>query len=35
VGDAEAQGPHPDAGTLTPSERELINFWVLLGAQYR
>jgi len=35
VGEAAAQGPHPDAGALAPSERELLNFWVLLGAQYR
>jgi hypothetical protein len=35
VGEASAQGPHPDPSALTPSERELINFWVLLGAQYR
>jgi|GEM_PF-1256455 len=35
VGEASTQGPHPDAGALTAAERELFNFWVLLGAQYR
>ena len=35
VGEAEAQGPHPDANALTAAERELFNLWVTLGAQYR
>jgi len=33
-----ATGPHPDPGgpsALTDAEKELFNFWVLLGAQYR
>jgi hypothetical protein len=35
VGEAQAQGPHPDAATLTAGERQLFNLWVTLGAQYR
>ncbi len=35
VGEAEADGPHPAPGVLTPAQQELFNFWVLLGAQYR
>jgi len=35
VGEASGQGPHPNPAALTPEQRELFNFWVLLGAQYR
>jgi hypothetical protein len=35
VGEAAAQGPHPDPAALTPEEREMVSLWVLLGAQYR
>ena len=35
VGEAAGQGPHPSSTVLTPAEKELFNFWVLLGAQYR
>lgn len=35
VGAAASQGPHPSSNPLTPAEQELMNLWVLLGAQYR
>ncbi|MDH4037236.1 MAG: hypothetical protein OEX18_08105 [Candidatus Krumholzibacteria bacterium] len=36
VGAAAGQGPHPQgADALTPTEQELFNLWVTLGAQYR
>jgi hypothetical protein len=36
VGERAGQGPHPTGSdALTERERELINLWVLLGAQYR
>jgi hypothetical protein len=35
VGEAAAQGPHPQSMPLTPQQQEMFNLWVLLGAQYR
>jgi hypothetical protein len=36
VGAASGQGAHPQgADALTPTEQELFNLWVTLGAQYR
>jgi len=35
VGEASGQGPHPASPALTAPEKELFNFWVMLGAQYR
>jgi Hydrazine synthase alpha subunit middle domain/WD40-like Beta Propeller Repeat len=36
VGSQAGQPPHPEgADALTPTEREQLNLWVLLGAQYR
>jgi hypothetical protein len=36
VGARQASGSHPDgANALTPYEQQLMNLWVLLGAQYR
>ncbi len=35
LGEAQAQGPHPQGGELTEAEKDLFKLWVMLGAQYR
>ena len=35
VGEAAEKGAHPGDHVLTGEERDLFNFWVLLGAQYK